>query len=110
VEKHPDSDNNCASVEGLADVMGALRLAGEFDGDLFKRASAWTAGEMRKARQLQIQPRQQELVFSNARIVAPRMQQFAGDFRSGLFTADTQVDYTGHCISAMVKLTDTGSI
>lgn len=108
VRNHPDNDNNCASVEALADVMGALRLAGETEDDLFKQASAWAAAEMRKARLLQIQPGQQELVFSNARIVAPRMRDFAGEFRAGIYLASTQVDYTGHCLSAMVKLTRHG--
>jgi hypothetical protein len=47
---------------------------------------------------------QKELVFSNARIIAPRMQEFAGSFRGGVHSAYTQVDYTQHCLSAMVKL------
>jgi hypothetical protein len=59
---------------------------------------------MLKARRMQIQPGQTELVFSNARVIAPRLQEFSGSFRSGLYGADTLVDVTGHCLSAMVKL------
>lgn len=96
--------NSCAHVEGVADAMAALVSAGERDSELFGQADRWTAAQMDKARQLQIRPGQTELQFSNARIIAPRMKEFAGSFRSGLYSADTQVDYTAHCLSAMIKL------
>lgn len=102
---HVDSHNTCALVEGVADALGSLHSAGEGNSELAKRARGWVAIEMQKAKQLQIQPGQKELVFSNARIVAPRMQEFAGSFRRGIYKADTQVDITQHCLSAMVKLT-----
>ncbi len=101
---HVDNDNNCYSVEGVADALGALLSAGEGGGELAKQAMGWVATEMRKAKQLQIQPGQNEIVFSNARVIAPRMQEFSGSFRSGIYTANTQVDFTAHCVSAMVKL------
>jgi hypothetical protein len=44
------------------------------------------------------------MVFPNARIIVPRMQEFAGSFRGGIYAANTQVDVTGHCVSAMLKL------
>lgn len=97
-------NNNCASVEGLADAIGALLSAGEGNGELANRARRWITKEMHKAKQLQIQPGQTELVFSNARLVAPRMQEFAGCFRMGVYVAYTQVDLTQHCLSAMLKL------
>lgn len=102
---HFDNGNNCASVEGVADVLGALFSAGEGGSELAERAMEWVSTEMQKAKQLQIQPGQKELVFSNARIIAPRMQEFSGNFRSGIYAANTQVDFTAHCVSAMVKLT-----
>jgi len=101
---HVDNHNTCASIEGVADVLGALLSAGEGGSELAESARGWVATEMRKVKQLQIQPGQKELVFSNARIVAPRMQEFSGSFRSGIYAADTQVDFTQHCVSAMVKL------
>ena len=104
VERNPDNDNNCAAVEGVVDAMGALRDGGEGGSALYQRALKWTHLEMRKAWRMQIQPGQTELVFANARIIAPRIQEFAGSFRSGVYGADTLVDYTGHCLSAMVKL------
>ena len=101
---HVDNHNTCASIEGVADVLGALLSAGEGGSELAESARGWVATEMRKVKQLQIQPGQKALVFSNARIVAPRMQEFSGSFRSGIYAADTQVDFTQHCVSAMVKL------
>ena len=59
---------------------------------------------MSKAEGLQIQPGQKGLVFKNARVDAPRLENFAGSFRSGKDELKTQVDYTGHCVSAMIKL------
>lgn len=100
----PDSNNNCAWIEGVADAVGALAGAGEGRGALARRAMGWIGTEMHKAGQLQIQPGQRELVFADARIVAPRMQEFSGCFRAGTHAAYTQVDFTAHCVSAMVKL------
>jgi hypothetical protein len=37
-------------------------------------------------------------------MLVPRMQQYAGCFRAGKYAASTQVDLTGHCVSAMIKL------
>jgi hypothetical protein len=99
-----DMHNNCASVEGLADAIGALLSAGEGNGELANRARRWVKKEMHKANQMQIQPGQQELVFTNSRFVAPRMQEFSGCFRMGVYAAYTQVDLTQHCLSAMLKL------
>jgi hypothetical protein len=99
-----DNDNNCAWVEGLADALGALLSAGEGHSELAGRAQAWVAAEMPKVLRLQIQPKQQDMVFSNARIFAPRLQQYAGCFLAGIYVASTQVDFTSHCVSAMLKL------
>ena len=104
MEQHPDNDNNCANVKGVVDAMGALRQGGAAERALYQRALNWTEQEMRKAWRMQIQPGQTELVFSNSRVIAPRMQEFAGSFRSGLYGVDTRVDLTGHCLSAMVKM------
>ncbi|MGC2458298.1 MAG: hypothetical protein WA435_09900 [Gallionellaceae bacterium] len=102
---HSGNDNNCAQAEGVADALGALFSSGEGGSELAGRAKEWVATEMQKAKQLQIQPGQKEITFSNARIIAPRMQEFYGSFRSGIYAANTQVDFTAHCVSAMVKLT-----
>lgn len=103
-KNHVDNNNTCASIEGVADAMGALLSAGEGDSELAERGRDWITAEMRKVKQLQIPPGQKELVFSDSRIIAPRMQEFSGNFRSGVYEAYTQVDITAHCVSAMGKL------
>ncbi|MEJ2653682.1 MAG: hypothetical protein P8173_18435, partial [Gammaproteobacteria bacterium] len=102
--RKPDSNNDCASAEGLADALAALVRAGQGDSALAGRVRAWIAREMNKARGLQIQHGQKELLFTNAHLVAPRLEGFAGSFLAGKDTLKTQVDYTGHCVSAMIKL------
>ena len=96
--------NDCTSVEGLADALGALVSAGEGTGELAERVRRWVAREMTKTVKLQIRPGQKELTFANARVVAPRLQEYAGSFLAGSYELKTQVDYTSHCVSAMIKL------
>jgi hypothetical protein len=103
-KQHLDGDNNCASVEGMADALATLVSAGEGNSELSGRARAWIAREMTKAEGLQIQPGQKELAFANARVIAPRLEEFAGSFLAGRNELKTQVDYTAHCVSAMIKL------
>ena len=99
-----DDHNDCAWVEGLADALGALLGAGEEDSALAGQIRTRIAAEMRKAVLLQVQPQQQDIVLSQGRIFAPSMAHYAGCFRAGVQAASTQVDYTGHCVSAMLKL------
>lgn len=110
VAGRPSADNTCASVEGVADALGALQRAGEGDSALARQAMEWVGIEMRKNTALQIQPGQRELVFGDARIIAPGMSAYAGAFRSGIYAADTQIDLTAHCVSAMVKLRRNGLV
>jgi len=106
--KHDAADNNCAWIEGVADAVGAVVLAGERDSDLAVRARSWAVVEMHRMLALQIRPDQTGLTFANASIVAPRMKEFTGSFRAGLYSVDTQVDLTQHCVSAMIKLRRAG--
>jgi hypothetical protein len=103
-KRQADVHNNCASIEGVADVLGALIRAGEGDNELAGQGRNWVAVELGKVKRMQIQPGQKELAFSRAKIVAPRLRDFAGAFRGGVYRADTRVDYAQHCVSAMVKL------
>jgi hypothetical protein len=98
------SFNDCASVEGVADALATFVSAGEGDSELSGRARAWIAREMTKTEGLQIKPGQQELVFTNARVSAPRLKEFTGSFLWDRYELKTQVDNTSHCVSAMIKL------
>jgi hypothetical protein len=37
-------------------------------------------------------------------LVSPKLRDFSGAFLEGRFRPYTRVDYTAHCVSAMVKL------
>ena len=100
----PDNDNNCALVEGVADGLAALVDGGAGASDLANRARAWIAREMDKAEKLQIKPGQRGLDFPGARVTAPRMSEYAGEFLEGTYQPRTQVDLAAHCVSAMVKI------
>lgn len=98
------SYNDCASAEGVADALATLVNAGEGESELYARARAWIAREMTKTEEMQIKPGQKELVFTNARVLAPRLKEFSGSILKDRYELKTQVDYTSHCISAMIKL------
>ena len=106
--KSKDDWNNCALVEGMADGLAALRLGGEGESPLAKEAGAWIAREMGKTSRLLIRQGQQGLDYPNARVIAPRMSEFAGSFLAGVYLPSTQVDYAQHCVSAMVKIQRNG--
>jgi len=99
-----DNGNNCAFVEGAADGLAALVDAGAGSGDLANKARVWIAREMDKAEKLQIKPGQRGLDFASARVIAPRMSEFAGNFLEGTYLPKTQVDLAAHCVSAMLKI------
>jgi hypothetical protein len=88
----------------VADALATFVSAGEGESELSGRARAWIAREMTKTEGLQIKPGQQELVFTNARVSAPRLKEFTGSFLWDRYELKTQVDNTSHCVSAMIKL------
>ncbi len=102
--KAGDDRNNCALVEGMADGLGALVVAGERGSALATEARDWIAREMEKMDRLQIRTGQQAIEYPNARVIAPRMQEFAGSFLEAVSVPRTQVDHAQHCVSAMIKI------
>ncbi len=98
------NDNTCSLAEGVADGLAALVASGAGSSDLANRARAWIAREMDKAEKLQIKTGQRGLLFVNARLISPRMSEFAGNFLEGTNLPKTQVDLGAHCVSAMIKV------
>jgi hypothetical protein len=98
------SYNDCAAAEGMADSLATLVSAGEGESELAGRARAWLSREMTKTKAMQIKPGQKEMVFANARVLAPRLKEFTGSIFTDRYELKTQVDNTSHCISAMIKL------
>lgn len=97
--------NTCAMMEGLISAAATLIGNGEGDTDLVKRLRARIGSEMRKNRSLQIPPRRTRLdLGGQAFFYSPRMPDYAGAFRGGLYDPYVRIDLSQHCISALVKL------
>jgi hypothetical protein len=103
LEKAGD-ENTCSDVEGLATALGVLRT-NPGSRDLARRLEDTIRREMDKNRSLQIQVNSDRVrVGRDAYLVSPHLRTFAGAFLEGRAKPYTRIDYTGHCLSAMVKL------
>ena len=99
------NDNNCATMEGLAAALAALKGAGETDTRRVRGLREWLLDEVRKLPKLQIQPDQRGLKLGGeAYLSAPRMGEYAGAFLAGTYQPLSRVDAAGHCLSAMVTI------
>jgi hypothetical protein len=100
----PRPNNTCATVEGLVTAARVLRDAGR-PGDLLRTIEQQVATEMRKNYQFQILPNAGRLSLGNGVfVVSPRLEEFAGAFFHERYRPYTRIDFTGHCLSVMVKL------
>jgi hypothetical protein len=101
-----DADaNHCPRMEGVAATLEAFHRAGLRDQPLAARLRTWLSGETAKLQRLQIQPGQNRLALGgDAELRAPRLADFSGAFRGGLYDPSTRVDFAFHCLSAMLML------
>lgn len=98
-------NNSCYDIEGLATAVAVLRAKVTADGALLKRLEARVSEEMDTIRQLQIPPGIERMGFGEGvYLFSPRLREFAGAFLESRFRPYTRVDYTAHCVSALVKL------
>ena len=100
----PRAHNTCATVEGLATAARVLRAAGR-PNDLLNAIDQHITTEMRKNYEFQIPPNSGRVDVGNGTSVASqRLEEFAGAFFHERHRPYTRIDFTGHCLSAMVKL------
>ena len=103
-EVHPGV-NSCYSVEGLSAAAATLRASGHNDTYMINRIGARIRAEMKKNRALQILPGQQRLKLGGgAYLASPRLPVYVGAFLAGVNRPYTRIDYTQHCLAAMIKL------
>ena len=96
--------HSCAWIEGLATAADVIRNAGAGDA-LLGRIETRIGVEMDKNRKLQIAPGLARLELGGeAYLASPKLAQYAGAFLEAAFKPYTRIDFTGHCLSAMVKL------
>ena len=105
VEHHPRQRQQLPAVEGVIDAMGALDRGRVRQSARSRAGASWAGQEMRQG----------IANADSARADRTRVCEFAGHcaahagvrgkaFAAELYGVDTRVDYTGHCLSAMVKL------
>lgn len=92
--------NTCYSLEGM---IPALTLT-EPENALHEPLRSRIEWEMRKIMKFQIQPGQSQLDLGDGILLtSPDLTAFTGAFIAGRRNPLTRIDYTQHCLSAMVK-------
>ncbi len=99
------AENSCADVEGLATAFGVLSATAHPDRDLMRRLRQRIDSEMTKNRSLQIQPGQSRIALGNdTYLYSPTVADYAGAFLAGTHQPYVRIDYTEHCICALLEL------
>jgi hypothetical protein len=108
LDRSAHRQNTCAMVEGLATAARVLRAAA-VDADLVRRLETRITAEMAKNLDLQIPANQGRFEYGKSvSLVSPPLQEFVGAFFHDRLWPYTRIDFTGHCVAAMLKLTRDG--
>ena len=99
------ADNSCAKVEGLAAALRVLTASAVKDESLVRRLRQVIADEMVKNNALQIQAGQDRIDLGHgATLISPAIAEHAGAFLAGAHQPYLRVDFTEHCICALLEL------
>lgn len=100
--------NTCSLVEGLTAAAGALQSlqsVERINTELTHRLTERINSEMVKNMALQIQPTQKRIdLGEGAYFVSGRLGDYAGAFIAGRHLPYTRIDYTEHCMSAIIEM------
>lgn len=100
-------DNSCAKIEGLATALRVFTTSPIKDEALVRRLRLVIAAEMRKNNALQIQPGQNSIDFGHGALLSsPAIADHAGAFLAGFYQPYIRIDFSGHCICALLELDD----
>ena len=95
--------NTCAMVEGLATAAGVLSAQSEYS-VLARRLAEKVNLEMAKNQRFQLSPNVSRVELGDGGyLVSRHLADFAGAYLAGASRAYTRIDYTGHCLAAMLK-------
>lgn len=101
------TENSCAHVEGLAAARRVLSSVTQPDRDLVRRLKQRIDREMTKNLALQILPGQTRIELgSGAYLSSPTVADYAGAFLAGTYQPYVRIDFTQHCLSAMIDLSE----
>ena len=99
------SENSCDVVEGLGTALRVLTATADPDRGLIRRLRQRIDSEMAKNLSLQIQPGQTRIELGNGTYLSsPSVADYAGAFLAGRHEPYVRIDYTEHCISALMEL------
>ncbi len=95
--------NNCYSIEGLGSAAAAL-AQGQPTGELWARMVARVHGDTRNNNRFQILPGQRAIELgAGSKPVHRKLGEFEGAFLNGQHRPQTRIDFTQHCMSALLK-------
>lgn len=95
--------NTCYSVEGLSAILPVLKASKEH-ADLAAKVERRIRDEMTKNVGFQILPGQKAITLPRDRsLTAPELPDYVGAFLNGLGRPQIRIDFTQHCLSAMLK-------
>ena len=102
-EVNPRS-NACYSVEGLSAAATVIGRESHDDSGFRKRLLQRIEAEIRKSLSFQIMPGQNRLEFGDGRVLySDDLKNFVGAFVDGLYRPQARIDFTQHCLSALLK-------
>lgn len=98
-------ENHCWKIEGLASFIISMQKAGLGDEPLVQDAHDRMQDALRNTLPLQILPGRQLTGLTDTGIIPPtKIDEFTGAFLISVQSATTQVDTTGHCLSALSRM------
>lgn len=95
--------NSCGSLEGLATFVAFMQAKGRANDPLVLRASDYITQAMGMNRKLQIDEHTAEILPNGKRFI-DKLERYRGAFLESLKEPLMQVDLTGHCLNAMLRL------
>jgi len=100
--------NSCAALEGLIPAASLLQRIGNRS-DLVDRIRTLVGSELTKIRRLQIGVGQRRIeTEGGAYVWSSRLPDYEGAFLGGLYRPETRIDFTQHCVSALLKAGGSG--
>lgn len=101
---HKPRVNNCYSIEGLGSAAVTLAEAGRSGGPLWSRLVARVTIDTLNNNSFQIMPGQEAIRLSGkSSLTHDNLDRFTGAFLNGRHRPQTRIDFTQHCMSAMLK-------
>lgn len=101
------TENSCATIEGLATYVAYMNNRNRGQEPLPGRARTYVGHAMATNRQLQVGPRLASFLPAGQTYAEP-LAHYQGAFIESLLHPRMQVDYTQHCLNALLRMRQAG--